>query len=383
MTTTALAAPKRAGNRWDPTKPPFRVHAFGAGVQSMAIFESWAFDSLFMTQPENVSHDWKGFFPEGTPDLCIFADTQAEPQSVYDTVAEARSWCQDVGVPFEIVTAGDLAHPRVTKNGTQSIFTPLFTVSTEGRWEHRLEPVDPYDLSHWQQLSAQIGLLTDEGSRGLEDIVDATVREQLVAAMEARNAIPTHDVALWIPPGEHGQLRRQCTSVFKVDPMMKRVYELADDRPIEIWLGISLDEIERMKTGPNERVTYFYPLVFNQKRHPDYAVFGQMTRHDCEIYLEQIEFKASKSACVFCPYRSDYGWAKMKRNDPAAFEAACEYDERMRHARPGHECFVHRSRVPLREAYFEGADPSVIDLGLFDGVDMSQSGGCDEGYCGL
>jgi hypothetical protein len=121
MTSTVPTAGNRTKD-WDPTKKPFRAHAFGAGVQSMAVFEAWAFDSLFMTKPENREHDWNGFFPEGVPDLCIFADTQAEPASVYQTVAEARSWCEEVGVPFEVVTAGDLGHPRVTRNGTQSIF---------------------------------------------------------------------------------------------------------------------------------------------------------------------------------------------------------------------------------------------------------------------
>jgi hypothetical protein len=249
--------------------------------------------------------------------------------------------------------------------------------------EHKTEPVDPYESPRWDHLSARIDALTRQGTRSADTIGDKKERAQLVAALAERDAIVSHVVSRWIPAGEYGQLRRQCTERFKISPMMTRIFELAQDRPIEIWLGISLDEVERMKTGPNDRVKYFYPLIFNQKRHPDYAPFGQMTRNDCQIYLEQIEFKAAKSACYFCPYRSDFGWARMKRTDPVSFEAACEYDERMRHARPGYECFVHRSRVPLRKAYFEAADPNVIDLGLFAGVDMSASGGCEEGYCGL
>jgi hypothetical protein len=55
--------------------------------------------------------------------------------------------------------------------------------------------------------------------------------------------------------------------------------------------------------------------------------------------------------------------------------------ESLRNARPGYHCFVHRSRIPLREVVFEASAPHT--MALFENMDMSQSGGCEEGYCGL
>jgi hypothetical protein len=42
---------------------------------------------------------------------------------------------------------------------------------------------------------------------------------------------------------------------------------------------------------------------------------------------------------------------------------------------------VHRSRTPLRDVRFEASHPQTLDL--FGEADMSASGGCEEGYCGL
>jgi hypothetical protein len=47
-----------------------------------------------------------------------------------------------------------------------------------------------------------------------------------------------------MPPREVGEVRRQWTSAYKIDPMMVRVNAVADRRPVEMWLGIGVDEIE-------------------------------------------------------------------------------------------------------------------------------------------
>jgi hypothetical protein len=228
--------------------------------------------------------------------------------------------------------------------------------------------IDPFAITRWTEVQE------------IEDSRGRTVAEQ-----REFTAIATHDVAVCIPPGEDGQLRRRCTSVYKIDPMMKRIYELAGDRSIEVWLGLSVDEPERVKTGPNDRVRYFYPLIFNQSADVDvagnYSQLAPMNRNDCIRHLIDLDIPPAKSACVFCPYRSEFAWAKQKLDDPESFERACEYDERMRDVRPGFKCYVHRSRTPLRTVVFEASNPQTLDL--FDSLDTSASGGCEEGYCGL
>jgi hypothetical protein len=355
--TPAKAAAKAAAEL-----TPFRVHAFGAGIQSMALLEAWAFDSIIMRKDTVEGQVWDGFFPDGPPDICMFGDTQSEPPHVYRSVEFAKSICEEAGVPFETITIGNLAYPPKSKNGTQQIFTPLYTVCVEGHYETTYEPVNLLDRHRLDQLLA----MQDEG------ILEG-------AELDEFNAMQKTEKKVWIEPGAHGRLRRQCTGRYKIDPVMKRAKELAGDRPIEIWLGVSIDEAHRMKSDPSDMVRYFYPLIFNQKN----SGFAPMNRNDCKIFLKQIDWTAGKSACFMCPFHSDAVWGQMKKHQPEIFALACDYDERMRHARPGYACFVHRQRIPLRDVYFYDADPKVLDLGLFQGQDMSETGGCDDGYCGL
>jgi hypothetical protein len=330
------------------------------------LLAAWALESEDFEAPGGGM--WRGFFPQGKPDFAIYADTQSESAAIARGIEDARSLCAEAGVPFEVVTAGNLGIPKVASTGTQGIFVPLFTVSTAPRWVTKPTPRDPFAITRWTELL------------DIEELRGRTVAEQ-----REFDAIETHDVAVCIPPGEEGQLRRQCTSVYKIDPMMKRIYELAGDRPIEVWLGLSVDEPERIKTGPNDRVRYFYPLIFNQLCNDatagDYSHLAPVNRNDCIQHLRELDIPALKSACVFCPYRSEWAWAQMKREDPESFERACEYDERMRDARPGYQCYVHRSRTPLWTVAFEASNAHTLDL--FGSIDTSLSGGCEEGYCGL
>ena len=64
-----------------------------------------------------------------------------------------------------------------------------------------------------------------------------------------------------------GMLKRQCTGEYKIQPVMKKIRELHGLKPrkrmpmTQVWLGISLDEIQRCKTSMLPRVEYYYPLV--------------------------------------------------------------------------------------------------------------------------
>ena len=59
------------------------------------------------------------------PDLVIFADTQAEPESVYKAVWEDAEACSEAGLPFHIATQGDLS--ATDKWG--GVFIPAFTTN--------------------------------------------------------------------------------------------------------------------------------------------------------------------------------------------------------------------------------------------------------------
>ena len=157
-----------------------------------------------------------------------------------------------------------------------------------------------------------------------------------------------------------GMLLRTCTQRFKIAPIRRFMRSIGINKAL-IWLGISTDEADRMKDSNVKWVQNFYPLIENG-----------ISRADCEKYLRELGLAVVKSACVFCPYRSDNGWAKMMEN-PNDWAKAVEFDEQLRDRGPKDvEWFVHRKRIPLRSVQ------APESLSKQDGF----SNEC-EGYCGL
>lgn len=56
-----------------------------------------------------------------------------------------------------------------------------------------------------------------------------------------------------------------------------------------------------------------------------------------------------RSACTFCPYKSDAEWLRLKEQQPESFAEAVEIDSAIREGYIGNnaQLFVHRSLVPL------------------------------------
>lgn len=357
---TLTVAPTVAVPQSAPAIKPFRVHAFGGGVQSLALLLSWSWDTAMKREWSGPEFYWQGFFAQDDlPDVVMFADTQREPKSVYKIVEEARHWSSQSNVPFEVMTAGDLGRPVPAKTGTQGIFTPVFTVATKAS-----------TTIEW----------ADRNGKMYDNPEDVEFDPKFEGPLEKR----TKTVRI----GDKGQLRRQCTERYKISLMTKRAKKLAKGRPIEIWLGFSSDEVERMKPSWDPQITYRYPLVtqgYMDKTDPalELTPLGPMSRNDCIRYLRDLEAPTAKSACTFCPYRNDVSWGFMKANDPESFEEACLYDEWVRDKRPGYNCFVHSSRTPLREIEFRAGNPKFLDLGLFATAETMEGSGCEDGYCGF
>ena len=127
-------------------------------------------------------------------------------------------------------------------------------------------------------------------------------------------------------------LRRQCTNHYKIRPIYRRIRTLAGGkrgRPFpnnthaEMWLGISLDEVSRMKPSREPWVAHRWPLV----------ELG-MTRSDCIEWFssEYPDRYLPRSACVICPYRSDEHWIELKRAEPASYDEAVEFDRWLRNS---------------------------------------------------
>ena len=163
-----------------------------------------------------------------------------------------------------------------------------------------------------------------------------TVRDAAQAATvtEFKTDIPAFTDT---PGGSGGMLRRQCTGRWKIGPMRKWLQSNRYGKPVEQWLGISLDEFQRMKDSDVKYIAHRWPLIEQR-----------MTRWDCQRYLERHGLEVPpKSACVFCPYHNMAVWREMKATGGADWQKAVEVDEAIRKVRPPYDLFLHPARIPL------------------------------------
>jgi len=278
----------------DTRSKPIHILSLGAGVQSSTL--------ALMAAAGEVTP---------MPVAAIFADTQAEPQSVYRWL----DWLEGQ-LPFPVyrVTAGSL---------------------TEGALMVRTNP-----------------------RKGHEYV---------------RSIIPAFTLN---PDGTKGIVGRSCTRDFKLAPMFKKMRELAgitrgQKTPgVVSWIGISLDEVSRMKPSR---------LAWAQNRWP--LIELEMTRHDCFRWMKNKGFPTPpRSACTYCPFHSDVEWRRLKNDSPEDFAAAVRFEKELQdlHAPVGRGRldsipFLHDSLVPLGEVDFSESDAT----GQFKFVNEC------EGMCGV
>jgi hypothetical protein len=162
-----------------------------------------------------------------------------------------------------------------------------------------------------------------------------------------------------------GQLRRQCTGDWKVDPIRRWLQANRNRQQVSLLMGISLDEWHRAKDSPVKYVAHEFPLLDHK-----------MTRNDCGNYLTRHELEApGKSACTFCPYQSKREWRHTKDN-PQDWAQAVAVDEAIRKRRPPFNVYVHSACIPLVDVDLSTPE----DHGQLRLLDDTP---CDSGYCFL
>lgn len=170
--------------------------------------------------------------------------------------------------------------------------------------------------------------------------------------------------------GKVGMGERQCTSNYKIDVIQKGMRRFLGYEPrkriketVHSAIGISRDEIMRMKDSRAAWITNIFPLV-----DIDY------TRTDCLRYLKGLGLpEPMRSACYFCPFRSNGEWREMREQSPETFALAVEFDRKLREV-PTYfkDQYVHRSCKPLSEVAVDiDNQPS-----LFESLEC-------EGMCGV
>jgi hypothetical protein len=159
-----------------------------------------------------------------------------------------------------------------------------------------------------------------------------------------------------------GMVRRQCTREYKLEPIRKQVRRLAGLKPgevvgdkvhVEQWVGISADEIGRMRQSRDYWITLRYPLVLDLK--------PAWNRNDCQRWLkrEYPDHPVPRSACIACPFHSNAEWRMIRDCFPAEWADAVAFDRDIRvMAKMRGRAYLHAARVPLDQAPIDDDDPS-------------------------
>lgn len=136
----------------------------------------------------------------------------------------------------------------------------------------------------------------------------------------------------------NGQLRRQCTSDWKIAPMRRWTQSHRNGEHVEQWIGISTDEALRMRPSDVQYITNRWPLIEND-----------LSRKECVSYLQTHGLEVPvKSACNFCPYHSTKEWREVKK-DARDWLEAVQLDRAIRKVRPPYYLYVHPARKPLED----------------------------------
>ena len=148
---------------------------------------------------------------------------------------------------------------------------------------------------------------------------------------------------------------RKCTTDFKVIPLTRKVRELAKikrgqkELTVTQWLGISYDEMQRMKQLKEP---------WNQARWP--LIEMQMRRHDCINWMKQNGYpEPPRSACTFCPFHSNAEWRKLKQNKEE-WEEVVQFEKDMQKAALGVDKSIALHSVPYLHS--DGVPIDKVDL---------------------
>jgi hypothetical protein len=225
------------------------------------------------------------------------------------------------------------------------------------------------DILEHEGKKAGIPMYRVSTSNIRDDAMRSGVRKAVYAHIEGGRAVSMpyftdHD-------GQIGQLKRQCTREYKIDPIGRKIRELWGDRERKVgsisqWMGISGDEKRRMRTSRHYWIYFYYPLVF--------AFDRPWHRHDCVNWLKQQGFTdVPRSACLGCPFHTDEEWKRIRERpdewaDVVAFDASIRHIGGLRG-----DTFLHRSCKPL----------PMVDLeSLEDKGQQNWLNEC-EGMCGI
>jgi hypothetical protein len=283
----------------EPPKTEYNFLSLGAGVQSSTI--------ALMAKHGEITP---------MPDAAIFADTKAEPESVYRWL----DWLEkELPFPVHRVSRGDMTQESL-----------LIKQRKDG-------------MGCWSKSLIPAFIQNKDGSRGI--------------------------------------MGRQCTFSYKVEQLEKAARRLGQIKraqknvTVTQWIGISWDEIQRIKPSR---------MAWSQHRWP--LVELRMGRRDCLKWMKAHGYpEPPRSACIYCPFKSDKEWRKLRDEEPEEFNRAIKFEKDLQLVKEKTERkkgvpFLHPSCIPLDMVDFR-TDIERGQLSLW--LDEQSFGNECEGMCGV
>lgn len=150
-----------------------------------------------------------------------------------------------------------------------------------------------------------------------------------------------------------GKLPTYCSNEWKARVVQRFAKTKTDAQAFDIWLGISTDELRRVKQ-PIGKWQNKYPLI--DKR---------MNRGDCIALVKSMGWPTPpRSRCKMCPNQGSEEWQDLHDNHPDDFQYSVELENLLREQ--DEDIWLTQSCRPLSEL--------VNSAGMF-------TGRCDSGFC--
>lgn len=274
----------------------YKILSCGAGMQSTA---------LALKSCENKIASDKG---EALPfptipiyDVIIFCDLDKEPDHVYKQVQFIEDACFKVGIPFHVLERGDgygksLYNDYMENFGFRSVRSiPFWTLT---------EVIDP----------------------------------------------ETGDVKF-----KTGKMPRICTMDYKINVIQKFVrYELLgyekyqrmnplDEKAHEMHIGFSYEEKQRCKENPHPMFVNKFPLVDLKLER----------KHNYAYILERWGLETKASACLICPFHTNYFYNSLKTENPKEYSEVVQFDQMLEERQPlskiKSKLFISKSRKRIKD----------------------------------
>jgi len=134
-----------------------------------------------------------------------------------------------------------------------------------------------------------------------------------------------------------GKLPTFCSTEWKKRVVQRKLRELGVES-CRLWVGISVDEVQRAKPSGVGWIEHRFPLLFDVP----------MRRSECIALVVGAGLpEPPRSSCWCCPHRQNDEWRALP---PEEFARAVEIEREIRAKDAG--LFLHRSMKPLAEVDF-------------------------------